>query len=162
MTSFAFFGIVDDKVAWTLADLFMAGAETTSTTLRWFMLYLVEYPGVQEKIQEEINSVVGDGRLPCLDDKRLYFDFDIFSNSSTVFFLYASIALRFRLLKLEILYFCHLLVITRYSCCHRRMPYTEAAIWEVWRLLTVAPEGLERIATKDVVVAGYKIPKVAS
>jgi cytochrome P450 len=59
----------DDFIAWTLADLFMAGAETSSTTLSWFFLYMVEFPDVQKRIQEEIDAVVGRDRLPNWNDK---------------------------------------------------------------------------------------------
>jgi cytochrome P450 len=52
-----------------MADIFAAGAETTSTTLRWFMLYMIEYPEVQKKIQDEIDAVVGRDRLPSWEDK---------------------------------------------------------------------------------------------
>jgi cytochrome P450 len=47
----------------------MAGAETSSTTLKWFFLYMVEFPDVQERIQEEIDAVVGRDRLPNWNDK---------------------------------------------------------------------------------------------
>jgi cytochrome P450 len=49
--------------------LFLAGAETTSTTLRWFMLYMIEYPHIQARIHQEIDSVIGKDRLPAWDDK---------------------------------------------------------------------------------------------
>ncbi|CAG0921939.1 unnamed protein product [Notodromas monacha] len=59
----------DDSVAWSLADIFIAGAETTSTTLRWFFLYMVVYPKIQSRIQEEIDNVVGKDRLPNSEDR---------------------------------------------------------------------------------------------
>ena len=46
----------------TLFDLFLAGSETTSTTLTWAMLYMVRYPGVQARVQQELDSVVGINR----------------------------------------------------------------------------------------------------
>jgi len=53
----------------TLMDLFVAGSETTSTTLTWAVLYMARYPEVQEKVQEELDRVVGRGRLPSLKDR---------------------------------------------------------------------------------------------
>jgi len=41
-------------------DFFMAGSETTSTTLTWAMLYMVRYPQVQKKVQEELDRNVGE------------------------------------------------------------------------------------------------------
>ena len=38
-------------------DLFMAGGETSSTTLLWAFLFLVKHPEVQEKCRDEIRNV---------------------------------------------------------------------------------------------------------
>ncbi|XP_072015408.1 cytochrome P450 2J6-like isoform X2 [Amphiura filiformis] len=48
---------------------FPKGTETTSITLRWSLLYMLKYPYVQKRVQEEIDSVVGRDRLPKLSDK---------------------------------------------------------------------------------------------
>ena len=53
----------------TLLDLFMAGSETTSTALTWSVLYMVRYPDIQRKVQEEIDRTVGTNRQPCMDDR---------------------------------------------------------------------------------------------
>ncbi|NXL51205.1 CP2DH protein, partial [Podilymbus podiceps] len=51
------------------ADLFGAGSETTSTTLRWAFLYMLLYPEIQSKVQAEIDKVVGRERSPTMKDQ---------------------------------------------------------------------------------------------
>jgi len=58
------------NLANTLVDLFIAGSETTSTTLTWALLYMARYPNVQERIQEELDQVVGMGRRAQLSDRN--------------------------------------------------------------------------------------------
>ena len=52
-----------------LGDFFVAGTETTSSTLRWTLVYLVNYPDIQEKIYHDVIDVVGTDRLPSMQDK---------------------------------------------------------------------------------------------
>lgn len=40
-----------------IVDLFVAGTETTTTTLDWAFLYLAEFPHIQKKCQEELETV---------------------------------------------------------------------------------------------------------
>lgn len=55
----------------TLSPLFTAGRETTSSTLRWAILYMVANPSVQSKVQTEIGNVVGSERQPSMNDRPL-------------------------------------------------------------------------------------------
>ena len=57
-----FFVLGLDNLKVTLFDLFLAGSETTSTTLNWAVLYMVRYPEIQAKVQEELDTVVGTDR----------------------------------------------------------------------------------------------------
>ncbi|KAF8314228.1 cytochrome P450 [Clavulina sp. PMI_390] len=46
-----------------------AGAETTLGVCRLFILAMLLHPEVQKKAQEELDRVVGEGRLPTIDDQ---------------------------------------------------------------------------------------------
>ncbi|NXK55042.1 CP2D3 protein, partial [Chauna torquata] len=51
------------------ADLFAAGSETTSTTLRWAFLNMLLHPEIQSKVQKEIDMVIGRERPPTMADQ---------------------------------------------------------------------------------------------
>ena len=53
----------------TACELFLAGTETTSSSLRWAVLFMMAYPDVQAKVQRELDDVVGRNRLPHLSDR---------------------------------------------------------------------------------------------
>uniref|UniRef100_A0A8C0Z8R5 Cytochrome P450 2G1-like n=1 Tax=Cyanistes caeruleus TaxID=156563 RepID=A0A8C0Z8R5_CYACU len=55
----------------TTLNLFFAGTETMSSTLRFGLLFLMRHPQVEEKIFKEISQVVGFGRAPALADRSL-------------------------------------------------------------------------------------------
>ena len=57
----------EDQLLVIILDLFLAGAETTSTSLKWAILYMILNQDVQEKCRNEIDEVVGS-RQPCLAD----------------------------------------------------------------------------------------------
>uniref|UniRef100_A0A803V6N9 CP2G1 protein n=1 Tax=Ficedula albicollis TaxID=59894 RepID=A0A803V6N9_FICAL len=55
----------------TTLNLFFAGTETVSSTLRFGFLYLMKHPQVEEKVFEEISRVIGSGRAPAVADRAL-------------------------------------------------------------------------------------------
>ncbi|XP_062915649.1 uncharacterized protein LOC134352289 [Mobula hypostoma] len=60
----------ENNLIFTVADLFAAGMETTSTTLRWGMLLMMKYPQIQEKVHDEITTVIGSERFPRTEDRK--------------------------------------------------------------------------------------------
>jgi len=46
-----------------MEDMFGVSYETTSTTLRWTIAYLVHHPQWQTEIQNQLDEVVGGGRM---------------------------------------------------------------------------------------------------
>uniref|UniRef100_A0A3B3XWF6 Cytochrome P450, family 2, subfamily P, polypeptide 6 n=1 Tax=Poecilia mexicana TaxID=48701 RepID=A0A3B3XWF6_9TELE len=51
-------------------DLLFAGTETTTTTLHWGLLYMIYYPEIQERVQAEIDAVIGPSRQPAVTDRE--------------------------------------------------------------------------------------------
>ncbi|XP_074491645.1 cytochrome P450 2J2-like isoform X2 [Sebastes fasciatus] len=62
-------GFHEDNLAMCSYDLFGAGTETTSITLRWALLYMAKYADIQEKVQAEIDRVIGRSRQPSMEDR---------------------------------------------------------------------------------------------
>ncbi|XP_064652404.1 cytochrome P450 2U1-like isoform X2 [Lineus longissimus] len=60
-----------------IGDLFKAGGETVSGTLRWALLYMATHPDIQQKVQDDLDRVykMADNEskmadLPTLSDKK--------------------------------------------------------------------------------------------
>ncbi|XP_068106856.1 cytochrome P450 2F3-like [Hyperolius riggenbachi] len=94
----------------TCQNLLFGGTETVSTNLRFGLLVLMKHPDVAEKMQKEIDQVIGRDRLPSIADRS-------------------------------------------------KLPYTEAAIYEIMRFCDVLPVSLPRCTAKDTTFRGYFIPK---
>ncbi|GCB27763.1 O-methylsterigmatocystin oxidoreductase [Aspergillus awamori] len=54
---------------WTAGSLYIAGADTTVSALRTFILSMALNPTVQEKAQAELDTVLGPHTLPKLSDR---------------------------------------------------------------------------------------------
>ncbi|XP_063877132.1 cytochrome P450 2L1-like isoform X3 [Scylla paramamosain] len=95
-----------------VVDLFLAGTETTSSTLRWAILYLAKYPEIQRRVQREIDEVLPRGTIPQYHDRT-------------------------------------------------KLPYFEAVLSEVNRIVSLSPLGIPHVASQDTQLEGYIIPKGA-
>ncbi|XP_013420992.1 cytochrome P450 2C15-like [Lingula anatina] len=52
-----------------IVDLYLAGTDTTANTLRWSLIHMVNHPDVQKRVQQEIDQVIGQGRVAKMEDK---------------------------------------------------------------------------------------------
>ncbi|XP_072263495.1 cytochrome P450 2K1-like [Pyxicephalus adspersus] len=59
----------DENLIALVSNLFAAGMETTSTTLRWGLLLMMKYPDIQKKVQDEIERVIGTAK-PKLEHRK--------------------------------------------------------------------------------------------
>ncbi|XP_075073022.1 cytochrome P450 2C20-like isoform X2 [Mixophyes fleayi] len=50
-------------------ELYVAGTETTTNTMQFGLLVMITYPHIQDKIQKEIDTVIGPHRLPGISDR---------------------------------------------------------------------------------------------
>ncbi|XP_029451953.1 cytochrome P450 2K4-like [Rhinatrema bivittatum] len=61
----------DENLTKVITNLFTAGSETTSTTLRWGLLLMMKYPLIQKKVQEEIAKVIGSAQPRTEHQKQM-------------------------------------------------------------------------------------------
>ncbi|XP_037834551.1 cytochrome P450 2K4-like [Kryptolebias marmoratus] len=61
----------DNNLLYSIQGLFVAGTDTTATTLKWGLLYLTKFPHIQDRIQEKLSRVVGSCQVRIEDRKNL-------------------------------------------------------------------------------------------
>ncbi|XP_073481334.1 cytochrome P450 2K1-like [Aquarana catesbeiana] len=61
----------DTNLTMLVTDLFAAGMETTSTTLRWGLLLMMKYPEIQKNVHKEIEKVIGSGEPQVIHRKQM-------------------------------------------------------------------------------------------
>ncbi|PAA47032.1 hypothetical protein BOX15_Mlig001422g2 [Macrostomum lignano] len=50
-------------------EFYLAGTDTTARSMEWLLLYMAFYPEVQDRVQNELDSVVGQSRRPRMQDR---------------------------------------------------------------------------------------------
>ncbi|KAF8841329.1 cytochrome P450 [Paxillus ammoniavirescens] len=60
---------LEDNMKWAAATMYQGGADTPNSAGYAFYLAMTLYPRVMKKAQEELDSVVGAGRLPTFADR---------------------------------------------------------------------------------------------
>ncbi|KAF8524233.1 cytochrome P450 [Gautieria morchelliformis] len=60
----------DTDIMWTAASLYTGGVDTTTAAVTTFILTMCLHPHVQTKAQQELDTVIGAGRLPQLADRE--------------------------------------------------------------------------------------------
>ncbi|XP_072038456.1 cytochrome P450 2J4-like isoform X1 [Amphiura filiformis] len=63
--------IHENSLTSTAIGLYLAGTETSATTIRWALLYMMTLPEIQAKVQQELDSVVGRSRMPKWADRLI-------------------------------------------------------------------------------------------
>ncbi|XP_078679492.1 cytochrome P450 2U1-like [Branchiostoma floridae x Branchiostoma belcheri] len=61
-------GLTKEHIMGMARDLFIAGIDTTTNTLRWSLLYMILNPDIQIKVQQGLDAVVGES-LPTLSHR---------------------------------------------------------------------------------------------
>uniref|UniRef100_A0A8P4GGX3 Uncharacterized protein n=1 Tax=Dicentrarchus labrax TaxID=13489 RepID=A0A8P4GGX3_DICLA len=62
-------GFTETNLTVCSLDLFLAGTETTSSTLLWALVFLINNPDIQYKVHAEIDQVIGQTRQPTMADR---------------------------------------------------------------------------------------------
>nr|XP_054773838.1 steroid 17-alpha-hydroxylase/17,20 lyase-like [Lytechinus pictus] len=59
----------DDRLLWTILDIFSAGIETSTDTMSWAFALMTEHPEIAGRVRKEIDDVIGRDRIPVIGDR---------------------------------------------------------------------------------------------
>ncbi|KAL8173114.1 UNVERIFIED_CONTAM: hypothetical protein K2H54_040210 [Gekko kuhli] len=144
----------NENLKTVVGNLFGAGMETTSTTLRWGLLLMMKYPEIQSKISEAVAETGCwlHSHLKTISIRvSLILGFQVkctteFSDISQAKKVQEEITM--------------VIGSTQPRTEHRAtLPYTDAVVHEVLRFGTIAPTTVPHATTADVTLGGYFIPK---
>ncbi|XP_060096904.1 cytochrome P450 2J4-like [Heteronotia binoei] len=60
----------DENLAQCIFDLFIAGSETTATSLQWALVLMANYPDIQEKVYKEIDEAFGSAHSISYQERK--------------------------------------------------------------------------------------------
>uniref|UniRef100_H0W5X3 Uncharacterized protein n=1 Tax=Cavia porcellus TaxID=10141 RepID=H0W5X3_CAVPO len=60
----------EENLTQVVIDLFLGGTDTTATTLRWALIYMVQHGAIQERVQQELDEVLGTAPIVCYEDRE--------------------------------------------------------------------------------------------
>ncbi|KAJ2963425.1 hypothetical protein NQZ79_g1555 [Umbelopsis isabellina] len=111
-----------------------AGSETTASTLQWLIAILTNYPEIQDKVYDEIVSVVGEDRLPAATDGKCQSRYVVFALAATLSDVYVE----------------------------AKLVYLQCVILETLRFRTPTPLGVPHATSSSDVYKNYVIPANAT
>lgn len=68
--SLIYYFYADEQLLSICLDFFQAGTETTSNTLSFGLMYMIHHKEVSEKVQAELDGVIGRKRFPNSKDRN--------------------------------------------------------------------------------------------
>ncbi|KAM4887839.1 cytochrome P450 2J2-like isoform 1-T1 [Thomomys bottae] len=60
----------EENLIQVVIDLFLGGTDTTATTLHWALICMVHHRAVQERVQQELDAVLGSAQAVCYQDRE--------------------------------------------------------------------------------------------
>ncbi|XP_042555551.1 cytochrome P450 2J2-like [Dipodomys spectabilis] len=60
----------EENLIQVVIDLFLGGTDTTATTLHWALIYMVHHRNIQERVQQELDAVLGSAQAVCYEDRE--------------------------------------------------------------------------------------------
>uniref|UniRef100_A0A7M4EZ36 Cytochrome P450 2J5-like n=1 Tax=Crocodylus porosus TaxID=8502 RepID=A0A7M4EZ36_CROPO len=61
----------ENNMIQVITDLFIAGSDTTTISLLWAILYMMAHPEIQERVQEELDTIIGSSREIRYEDRMI-------------------------------------------------------------------------------------------
>uniref|UniRef100_A0A8D1C7N8 Uncharacterized protein n=1 Tax=Sus scrofa TaxID=9823 RepID=A0A8D1C7N8_PIG len=60
----------EENLIQVVSDLFLGGTDTTATTLCWALIYMVQHGAIQERVQRELDMVLGTSQAVHYEDQE--------------------------------------------------------------------------------------------